>query len=189
MILAFAQIGPQDLPLVGGKGLNLGALSRAGFPVPPGFCVTTLGFRAFIAGCPALPGLYDELDALGAHDVPGARRMGTAVREALLQVALPAEVVESALAAWRAIGEQHAYAVRSSATAEDLPGASFAGQQDTYLNVRGEAALLDAIRRCFASLFTDRAILYRAQNGFGHREVALCVVVQRMVLAEAAGSR
>lgn len=187
MILAFAQIGPQDLPLVGGKGLNLGALSRAGFPVPPGFCVTTLGFRAFIAGCPALPGLYDELDALGADDVPGARRLGTAVREALLQVALPAEVVESALAAWRAIGEQHAYAVRSSATAEDLPGASFAGQQDTYLNVRGEAALLDAIRRCFASLFTDRAILYRAQNGFGHREVALCVVVQRMVLAEAAG--
>lgn len=187
MILLFDQIGSQDLPKVGGKGANLGALARAGFPVPPGFCITTDGFRRFTAGCGELPALYDALDALDAKDVNAARRLGAAVREALLRVPLPQEIADAATAAWRSIGEGDAYAVRSSATAEDLPGASFAGQQDTYLNIRGEAELLSAIRRCFASLFTDRAILYRAQNGFGHREVALSVVVQRMVLAEAAG--
>ena len=187
MILLFAQIGTADLAKVGGKGANLGALARAGFPVPPGFCVTTDGFRAFTAGCPELPELYGELDALGHDDVAGARRLGTAVRAALLKVPLPPELAAEAVSTWQSIGAQYAYAVRSSATAEDLPGASFAGQQDTYLNIHGEPALLDAIRRCFASLFTDRAILYRAQNGFGHRDVALCVVVQRMVLSESAG--
>lgn len=187
MILLFSQIGAQDLSKVGGKGANLGTLSRAGFPVPPGFCVTTEAFRRFIAACPELPSLYDELDAMAPQDVDAARRLGAAVRDALLRVELPAEVAAAAVSAWRSIGEKESYAVRSSATAEDLPGASFAGQQDTYLNIRGETELLSAIRRCFASLFTDRAILYRAQNGFGHREVALCVAVQRMVLADAAG--
>lgn len=187
MILLFNQIGSQDLPKVGGKGANLGALSRAGFAVPPGFCVTTDAFRRFIADCGELPALYDALDAMEPQDVNAARQLGIAVREALLNVPLPAEVATAAVAAWRRIGEADSYAVRSSATAEDLPGASFAGQQDTYLNIRGETELLSAIRRCFVSLFTDRAILYRAQNGFGHREVALCVVVQRMVLSDAAG--
>ena len=109
------------------------------------------------------------------------------MRAALEHTPLPAAVSHAALYAWRKLGSEHAYAVRSSATAEDLPGASFAGQQETYLNIRGEAALLDAIRLCFASLFTDRAILYRAKNGFGHRGVSLSVVVQRMVFPDAAG--
>ncbi len=187
MILLFSQIESQDLPKVGGKGANLGALAHAGFPVPPGFCISTDGFRAFVAGCADLPALYQKLDALGAQDVQAVRPLGAAVRAALLEVPLPQEVAAATLLAWQKIGESHSYAVRSSATAEDLPGASFAGQQDTYLNVRGAAALLDAVRRCLVSLFTDRAILYRAQNGFGHRDVALSVVVQQMVQSEAAG--
>lgn len=187
MIRRFAEISASDLPKVGGKGANLGVLTRAGFPVPPGFCVSTEGFLAFVAGCAELPALYDELDALPVDDVEAARQLGAKVRAALLSVPLPAAVSDGAIAAWRDIGDGHAYAVRSSATAEDLPGASFAGQQDTYLNVRGESALLDAIRRCFASLFTDRAILYRQKNGFGHRGIALSVVIQRMVFPDAAG--
>lgn len=187
MILAFSEISTQDLGRVGGKGLNLGALCRAGFPVPPGFCVTTDGFRRFAAGCPELPACLDALDALAPDDVSGARRLGERTRAALLLAPIPEEEAAAVVLAWRRLGAEHAYAVRSSATAEDLPGASFAGQQDTYLNVRGEAALLGAVRRCWASLFTDRAILYRARGGFGHRGVALSVVVQRMVFPEAAG--
>lgn len=187
MILHFSQIEPDHLSVVGGKGMNLGALARAGFPVPPGYCVTTRGYRAFIEGCAPLPGLFDALDALDPEDVAGARDLGAAVRGALLELPLPDAVAVPALEAWRGLGADAAYAVRSSATAEDLPGASFAGQQDTSLNIRGESALLDAIRRCFASLFTDRAILYRARGGFGHRGVALSVVVQRMVFPDAAG--
>ncbi len=187
MIRRFAEISSQDLAKVGGKGANLGELTRAGFPVPPGFCVTTDGFVAFTAGCSDLSSLYSELDALISDDVEAVRLLGAKVRASLLAVPLPAAVADAALAAWREIGDGFAYAVRSSATAEDLPGASFAGQQDTYLNVRGEQALLDAIRRCFVSLFTDRAILYRQKNGFGHRGIALSVVVQRMVFPDAAG--
>ena len=123
MILVFDQIGVDDLGRVGGKGLNLGALSRAGFPVPPGFCVTTEGFAAFIAGCPELAGLYDQLDTLSATDMEGARRLGGAVREALSRAPLPEAVARAALAAWRTLGAEFAYAVRSSATAEDLPTA------------------------------------------------------------------
>jgi len=187
MIRTFQEIAASDLSKVGGKGANLGELTRAGFPVPPGFCVTTDGFAAFVAGCPELPALYDALDVLPATDVEAVRVLGARVRAALCAVPLPDALATAALAAWRTIGAEHAYAVRSSATAEDLPGASFAGQQDTYLNIRGEAALLDAIRRCFASLFTDRAILYRQKNGFGHRGIGLSVVVQRMVFPDASG--
>lgn len=187
MILLFHEIDLDDLPRVGGKGANLGSLARAGFPVPDGFCVTTEGFTALVQSCAEMPRLYDALDALSPDDVAGARRLSAEVREALERTPLPQAVCDGAIAAWRKLGEHEAYAVRSSATAEDLPGASFAGQQETYLNVRGEAALLDAIRRCFASLFTDRAILYRARNGFGHRGVSLSVVVQCMVFPDAAG--
>lgn len=187
MIVSFSQILPGDVARVGGKGMNLGALAQAGFPVPPGFCVDTEAYRRFVAGCRAFPELLDRLDRLGADDVAGVRELGARVREALLATPLPPEVGRAALAAHAELGVDHNYAVRSSATAEDLPGASFAGQQDTFLGVRGGDALLDAIRRCFASLFTDRAILYRARGGFGHRGVALAVVVQRMIAPDAAG--
>jgi pyruvate,water dikinase len=125
-----------------------------------------------------------------AHLAPliaGAHVDGAAVRDHLERAPLPADVVSAVIEAWRALGAEHAYAVRSSATAEDLPGASFAGQQDTYLNVVGEAALLDRVRACFASLFTDRAIVYREKNGFAHDKVSLSVVVQRQIVPRAAG--
>ena len=187
MIVGFADIGPDDHAGVGGKGANLGALSRAGLAVPPGFCVTTRAFWAFLAEDTRVTAWLAELDALAPADLEGARRLGAAMREHLAARPVPAAIREVLVAAWRAAGAEHAYAVRSSATAEDLPEASFAGQHDTYLNVRGEAALVDRVRACWASLYTDRAILYRLENGIAAREVALSVVVQRMVRAEKSG--
>src|SRR5215467_731392 len=186
LILGFEDIGALALGKVGGKGANLAWMSQAGLPVPPGFCVTTTAFRRFVGG--ALAPFYAELDAVDPGDVEGTRAIADRVRAALRALPIPAEVSAAVADAWRTLGGPgHAWAVRSSATAEDLPGASFAGQQDTYLNVRGEGPLLDAVRDCWASLFTDRAVLYRARNGFGHRAVALSVVVQRMVDPEASG--
>jgi len=187
LVLSFADIGASDLPRVGGKGANLGEMTRHGFAVPPGFCVTTEAFTRFMEGSGQGEAVYAELEALEPGDIDGTARAGARVRERLLSAPIPAEVAEAVVAALRSAGASHAYAVRSSATAEDLPGASFAGQQDTYLNVRGEAALLDAMRACWASLFTDRAIHYRAQNGFSHRDVRLSVVVQRMIFPDLAG--
>ncbi|HEY0092894.1 MAG TPA: PEP/pyruvate-binding domain-containing protein, partial [Archangium sp.] len=187
LILPFEHISAAELPRVGGKGANLGEMARAGFPVPPGFCVTTAAFDAFLAGCGELPALYAELEALDGKDVEAARRAAESMRAALGRAPLPPTVAEAVLATWRELGTEASWAVRSSATAEDLPDASFAGQQDTYLNIRGADALLDAVRRCWVSLFTDRAVLYRARSGFGHRGVKLSVVVQRMVLPEVSG--
>jgi phosphohistidine swiveling domain-containing protein len=186
-ILPFERISAADLPHVGGKGANLGELARAGFPVPPGFCVTTTAFDAFLAGLGETRALYAALESLDGKDVEAARRAAEATRATLGQAPLPPAVAHAVLAAWRDMGTEAAWAVRSSATAEDLPDASFAGQQDTYLNIRGAEALLDAVRRCWVSLFTDRAVLYRARNGFGHRGVKLSVVVQRMVMPEVSG--
>jgi pyruvate,water dikinase len=187
LILPFERISAADLPRVGGKGANLGEMARAGFPVPPGFCVTTAAFDEFLAGCGALQPLYAELEALDGKDVEAARRVAESTRATLERAPLPPAVADAVLAAWRELGTDASWAVRSSATAEDLPDASFAGQQDTYLNIRGAEALLDAVRRCWVSLFTDRAVLYRARSGFGHRSVKLSVVVQRMVLPEVSG--
>ncbi len=186
-ILPFSQISAADLPLVGGKGANLGEMSRAGFPVPPGFCVTTHAFHHFVANCPQMSQFYAALSAIPAEDLMATRKIGEEIRQTLHAVPIPDAVATAVRHAWHNLDPNAAYAVRSSATAEDLPDASFAGQQDTYLNVRGEAAVLDAVRRCWASLFTDRAILYRQQNGFDHQEVALSVVVQQMVLPEVSG--
>ncbi len=186
-VVELGALGAGDLARAGGKGANLGELTRAGFPVPPGFCVTTEAYRAFLTEAPEAGAALDELAALEPNDAGGARAVGERLRNALEATPVPDDLAREIAAAWRRAGAEHAYAVRSSATAEDLPGASFAGQQDTYLNVRGEDALLDAVRRCWASLFTERAILYRARNGFDHREVALAVIVQRMVDADVAG--
>ena len=187
LVLPFTAIGTADLATVGGKGANLGEMTQAGFPIPPGFCVTTAAFLQFIEACPQADELYAELAALGTDDVKAVRRVGEKVRQTLTAVAIPPHIATRIMTAWQEAGPEHSYAVRSSATAEDLPDASFAGQQDTFLNVRGEAALLDSVRRCWISLFTDRAILYRAQNHFSHREVSLSVVVQRMVLPQVSG--
>ena len=187
LILPFSSIRAADLPLVGGKGANLGEMTAAGFPIPPGFCLTTAAFQQFMDACPEADNLYEKMDALAADDVDGVRVLGEQVRQTLLSVPIPDAVATAAREQWRALDPEAAYAVRSSATAEDLPDASFAGQQDTYLNIIGEDTLLDAVRRCWVSLFTDRAILYRAQNNFPHREVQLSVVVQQMVMSEKSG--
>ncbi|MCJ7824428.1 MAG: hypothetical protein MUP44_05965, partial [Anaerolineales bacterium] len=187
LILSFSDIRAVDLPLVGGKGANLGEMTHVGFPIPTGFCLTTTAFQHFIAACPDSDRLYSLLDTATTDDVENVRIVGERVRQMLLDVPVPVEIAEAARKAWQEIGTDHAYAVRSSATAEDLPDVSFAGQQDTYLNIIGEAPLLDAIRRCWVSLFTDRAIMYRIQNSFSHREVALSVVVQQMIPSETSG--
>ena len=184
----FSELGAADLPRVGGKGANLGELTAAGFPVPPGFCLTTDAWRRFVRDADRLPALLGELAALDPEDLPGVQHVGGALRAYLLEQPVPAEIREQAIAAWRELGgETHPVAVRSSATAEDLPTASFAGQQDTYLNIHGEEALLAAVRACWVSLFTDRAIHYRRQNDIPHDQVALSVVVQRMVRADRSG--
>ncbi|MBI9051743.1 MAG: phosphoenolpyruvate synthase [Anaerolineaceae bacterium] len=186
-ILTFSEIRANDIARVGGKGANLGEMSHAGFPVPPGFCLTTAAFEQFMASCADAEGLYALLGRVTTDDVESVRQVGQSVRKVLLDVAMPDEIGEAVRQSWLAIGAEHAYAVRSSATAEDLPDASFAGQQDTYLNIIGEEAMLDAVRRCWVSLFTDRAILYRVQNRFNHRDVQLSVVIQQMVMAEKSG--
>ncbi len=185
LTLFFDTISNTDLSKVGGKGANLGELTRAGFNVPSGFCVTTSAFSRFLAA--ANEDIYLRLANVPGDDLKKLRHVGGAVRAHLESVALPAEVEDAVVSAWSELGKDHAYAVRSSATAEDLPYASFAGQQDSYLNVRGKEALLANVKACFISLFTDRAILYRVQNGFDHRQVALAVVVQRMVQPDVAG--
>ncbi len=187
LILPFTGIRAADLPKVGGKGANLGELAHAGFPVPPGFCLTTTAFQSFMDACPDPEALYAMLETPGSGEIEALRQAGARIRSTLLAVPVPPAVAAAVREAWQEAGREHAYAVRSSATAEDLPQASFAGQQDTFLNVRGAESLLDAVRRCWVSLFTDRAILYRAKNGFPHREVQLSVIVQRMVPAETSG--
>lgn len=185
--LPFSAIHASDLPLVGGKGANLGEMTQAGFPLPPGFCVTTVAFRQFMQDSGLVEEIYRSLEKLAPDDVEGVRQVGQQIRTQLAQVALPAEVENAIVAAWEALGTGDSYAVRSSATAEDLPDASFAGQQDTYLNVMGRQKLLESVRACWISLFTDRAILYRAQNHFSQRDVYLSVVVQRMVFPDVSG--
>ncbi|TGE38769.1 phosphoenolpyruvate synthase [Desulfosporosinus fructosivorans] len=186
-VLYFKEIDKQHLAYVGGKGANLGEMTKAGFPVPQGFCVTTEAYRTFIDTSTQMSEFYDLLDRINADELEPICILGQRIREHLKSLSLPEEVRSSILEAWNITGQAQAYAVRSSATAEDLPTASFAGQQDTYLNVLGPEQLLQAVQDCWASLFADRAISYRAKNGFGHRLVFLSVVVQQMVFPEVAG--
>ena len=182
-VLNLEDIDATQLALAGGKGASLGELSRVeGVRVPPGFCVTADAFRRVVA--PAIEDRLDRLSLLDRDDRDGIRTLSEEIRRAIEAIAIPGDL---AAAITGALDESAAYAVRSSATAEDLPTASFAGQQDSYLNVVGPAAILEHVSRCWASLFTERAVTYRIQNGFDHRRVQMAVVVQRMVVAHAAG--
>ncbi len=187
LTLFFESIQGSDTSIVGGKGANLGALTHAGVQVPPGFCVTTRAYELFTAQLPDSDARFAELETLDGNNVEAARQAAERMRAALDKLPVPTEVADAVRTSWHSLGADDPLAVRSSATAEDLPGASFAGQQDTYLNIRGEAALLDAVRRCWISLFTDRAVLYRARNGFGHRDVGLAVVVQKLIDPDVSG--
>jgi pyruvate,water dikinase len=188
VVLIFEEIDATQVAVVGGKGAQLGELSRIdGIGVPAGFCVTTDAFRRIMAQAPSIDHLLDRLSRLNGDDREAIRTLSAEIRETLEGIAIPGEVAAAITRALARLGEQAAYAVRSSATAEDLPTASFAGQQDTYLNVAGRAAILQHVSRCWASLFTERAVTYRLRNGFDHRKVHMAVVVQRMVFPHAAG--
>ena len=197
LVVPFRAVGIDAIPQVGGKNASLGEMIRElaeqGVRVPDGFATTADAYRHFIAGNGLGERLHALLDGLDGHDIAALQAGGAAARSLLLSAPLPLDLQEAILQAYRQLGEEQgqrdpAVAVRSSATAEDLPDASFAGQQETYLNVHGEVALLAACRRCFASLFTDRAISYRQINGFDHFEVALSIGVQRMVRSDLASS-
>ncbi|HEX6608281.1 MAG TPA: phosphoenolpyruvate synthase, partial [Chloroflexia bacterium] len=187
-VLGFQDIDRTQLNLVGGKGANLGELCKiAGIRVPDGFCLSTAAYQRIISEAPAIHPLLDRLAPLKANDRDRIAELSGEIRRLIAGVAVPQDIRAEIARHLTRLGEHSACAVRSSATAEDLPGASFAGQQDTYLNIIGEQAILEHIRQCWASLFTARAVTYRLQNGFDHRKVSLAVVVQQMVFAQAAG--
>lgn len=181
-VLGFEEIDKSKVEMVGGKGANLGELARIdGICVPAGFCITTDAFRKVIESTPSVVALIDRLSK------DNIAKVTQEIRRVIEGIAVPGEIAREVAAFLTNLGETNAYAVRSSATAEDLPTASFAGQQDTYLNISGKEAILKHISKCWASLFTERAVTYRIQNGFDHRKVLLSVVVQEMVPAAASG--
>jgi len=188
LVLGFQEIEKTQLLLVGGKGLNLGELSKIqGIQVPEGFCITTVGYQKAIEQNETFQALLDQLTMLKIEDRDQIGEISKKIRQIIMEVKIPSDVAKAVADYLSQFGDEHAYAVRSSATAEDLPHASFAGQQDTYLNIIGKEAILQHIGKCWASLFTDRAVIYRMQNGFDHSQVYLSVIVQRMVFPKASG--
>lgn len=188
--VSLGDVDRDDIPRVGGKSANLGAMVRAGLPVPDGFCVPAQTYRAVVDVISDT--ILTTLVGLDSEDTAALESASRAIRQQIEALLLPDEIADGIVAAYRALAEtigeaQPGVAVRSSATAEDLPDSSFAGQQDTFLNVRGEAALLDAVRRCWSSLWTPRAIAYRQRNDYAHDQVAIAVVVQQMVDSEVSG--
>lgn len=195
-VLFFEEVGIEDVPLVGGKNASLGEmyqkLSGQGVRIPNGFATTADAYRHMLDKAGAWDRLHAELDGLDPDDVAALARKAKRAREIVYGAGLPDDLAAQILEGYRRLqseyGEDVSLAVRSSATAEDLPTASFAGQQDTYLNVKGDESLLDACRRCFASLFTDRAIHYRIDQGFDHFKVSLSIGVMKMVRSDLAAS-
>ncbi|WNG50438.1 phosphoenolpyruvate synthase [Archangium minus] len=187
-VLGFQDLDKTKRMVVGGKGANLGELSKIeGIRVPDGFCISTEAFKRIIGEIPSIGDLLDQLSLLKAEDRDKISKLSGEIRSAIEGEAIPEDILEDITRLLSRLGEENAYAIRSSATAEDLPTASFAGQQDTYLNIIGKKAILAHISKCWASLFTERAVTYRLQNGFDHRKVHLSVVVQKMVFPQVAG--
>ncbi|MEH6971434.1 phosphoenolpyruvate synthase [Bacillus sp. JJ675] len=187
-VLGFHEIDKGDLPLVGGKGLNLGELSKIeGVRVPAGFCVTTDAYQSMVGQNEKMSELLDRLCQVKLKDKEQIAKLSQEIRDEIENVKIDREIEEAIRLCHSNLGENEAYAVRSSATAEDLPNASFAGQQDSYLNIIGIEAILQHVTRCWASLFTERAVTYRIQHRFDHRKVQLSVVIQQMVFPEASG--
>ncbi len=190
----FREIGKEDLKLVGGKGANLGELSRAGFPVPPGFVITIDAFEEFLEGAKKrgkkaqISRIISSVDPKNTEEL---EKVSALAREIVESTPVPEKIVEEIKIAYRelcsSVGSEVPVAVRSSATAEDVPDASFAGQQETYLWVKGEDDLIRYVLKCWSSLYTPRAIAYRATKGFDHYEVSIAVVVQKMVNSRSSG--
>ena len=192
----YSEIDMRDVPLVGGKNASLGEmyqnLVKRGVRVPGGFAVTAHAYWRLLDANNLRGPIAEALKGLDIKDVDDLARRGNAVRQLILAAVMPDDLKEAIVAAYRRMAKDYPHepdvAVRSSATAEDLPGASFAGQQETYLNIRGEYALLDAVKRCIASLYTNRAIVYRVEKGFDHMRVALSVGVQKMIRSDLAAA-
>jgi pyruvate,water dikinase len=189
-VLTFDRAEATEIDRTGGKGSSLARLARAGFAVPPGFVVTTAAYDTFIEVNDLQPRIDAALESLDHADPEQVERVAAGIREEITSAGIPAELAGTILESYAAIGtvqNPEYVAVRSSGTAEDLAEASFAGQHDSYLDIRGADAVLDAVRRCWASLWTARATAYRRQKGFDHSAVRLAVVVQRMVEADVSG--
>jgi pyruvate,water dikinase len=185
LVLPIAELGEEDTGRVGGKSANLGVLARLDVPTLPGFTTTSAAYDHFLESAGIEEEIRDILADLDADDVGDLRERGERVRELIREASIPEDLAADVVEQYRRLGEElgieePAVAVRSSATAEDLPGASFAGQQETFLNVVGEEELLEAVKGCYASLFTDRAISYREDRGFGHLDVKLSTIVQKL---------
>ncbi|MEH2172301.1 phosphoenolpyruvate synthase [Nostoc sp.] len=187
-VLCFQDIDKTKITVVGGKGANLGELSKIeGIRVPDGFCISTEAFKRIIAETSSINELLDRLSQLKMEDRDKIGELSGEIRSFIEGITIPQDINEEIASLLSKFDEKNAYAVRSSATAEDLPTASFAGQQDTYLNIIGKEAIYQHISKCWASLFTERAVIYRLQNGFDHRKVHMSVVVQKMVFPQVAG--
>jgi len=187
-VLGFQDIDKTKIMVVGGIGANLGEISKVeGIRVPDGFCISTEAFKRVIEETPSINELLDQLSLLKLADRNKISELSGEIRRLIEGIAIPDDIHEEFAHHLSRLGEENASAVRSSATAEDLPTASFAGQQDTYLNILGKEVILKHVSKCWASLYTERAVTYRIQNGFDHRKVHLAVVVQKMISPQAAG--
>src|SRR3989344_2783031 len=186
----FKEIDKHDIPIVGGKGANLGEMTQAGFPVPNGFAITVEGYDRFIEENELQKYLYDVLADTDVKNPESLENASRKIQKKIVSCRMPELVAHETIKGYKKLSgrfKRALVAVRSSATAEDLPGASFAGQQATYLNVRGDANLLENVKACWASLFTARAIFYREENKIKHERVKISVIVQEMVPAEVSG--
>lgn len=189
-LVDFNQVNKQDVGLVGGKGANLGEMVKAGLPVPPGFIVTAQTYFKVLDENNLRPQIKNILQDLDVHQSVSLNSASQRIKQLILQAQIPQDLALKIIKSYLKLGRglnQALVAVRSSATAEDLPDASFAGQQETFLNVQGEANVVQAVRRCWASLFEPRAIFYRQEKGFDHFKVGIAVPVQKMIQSEVSG--
>ena len=190
IVVNFRDIGKTDTPLVGGKGANLGEIYNAGFPVPPGFAITVVGYDLFLKENDLINKIYGTLKPLDVNDPAQLEQAAGKIRKLILNGKIPDEVAQKTISAYKKLSgfmKNSLVAVRSSATAEDMAGTSFAGQQETFLDIKGEANLLNAVRGCWASLFLGRSIYYRVENKIPHEKVKISVVIQKMVQSEVSG--
>lgn len=183
----FEDLTRKDVPLAGGKGANLGDMIRAGLPIPRGFVISAAAYRHVIETCDLVDRICELLLGLDRRNSSALQRIEPRIRALFAEISIPSTLEDLVLAHYAQLGDNVSVAVRSSATAEDLADASFAGQQETFLNVVGQANLLDAVRRCWSSLFTAQAIFYRSCRGFDDESVSMAVVVQQMIRSDRSG--
>ena len=191
-VKVFEKLGKEDIPIAGGKGANLGELTNAGIPVPPGFVITSETYNKFITKTGIINQINDMLNGLDINDTLELQKVADDIKNLIITTDIPDDIQRVIIEAYNALClkvdlDEVVVAIRSSATAEDLPDASFAGQQETYLNISGIDDVLENVRKCWASLFEARAIFYREENEFDHSKVLIAVVVQQMVDSEKAG--